>query len=226
MPVLPLHTARFVGDPVALVLAESRVAAEDAAECVAVDWAPLPAIADIDQAKAAAALVDTEVPGNRVSHQAFATPGLDAAFARADRIVETRFDQHRQTHVPLEPRGVLAIWDAGREQRRRPNEDAAAAADETRSLRAAHAEAQAQAFREMEQTRVMGLELMQARVQNAELKAEIRNRDAALQAKDAVIQGKEANLQVSAVALQSKDALAQAMHLSAIQEAFPAINIL
>jgi carbon-monoxide dehydrogenase large subunit len=116
MPVLPLQTARFVGDPVALALAESRVAAEDAAELVAVDWAPLPAIADIGQAKAAAALVDPEVPGNRVSHQAFSTAGLDAAFVRADRIVETRFGQHRQTHVPLEPRGVLAIWDAGREQ--------------------------------------------------------------------------------------------------------------
>ena len=116
MPVLPLQTARFVGDPVALVLAESRVAAEDAAELVAVDWVPLPAIAGIDQAKAAAALVDPDVPGNRVSHQVFSTPGLDAAFARADRIVETRFGQHRQTHVPLEPRGVLAIWDAGREQ--------------------------------------------------------------------------------------------------------------
>lgn len=116
MPVLPVTTARFVGDPVAVVLAENRVTAEDAAELVAVEWIPLPAIADIDQAKAAAALVDPDVAGNRVSHQAFSTPGLDAAFARADRIVETRFGQHRQTHVPLEPRGVLAIWDAGREQ--------------------------------------------------------------------------------------------------------------
>jgi carbon-monoxide dehydrogenase large subunit len=115
MPVLPVETARFVGDPVALVLAESRIAAEDAAELVEVAWDPLPAIADLAQARAAAALVDPAVPGNRVSRQAFATPGLDAAFARADRVVETRFGQHRQTHAPLEPRGVLAIWDAGRE---------------------------------------------------------------------------------------------------------------
>lgn len=115
MPVLPVETARFVGDPVAVVLAETRVAAEDAAELVAVDWQPLPAVADIAQAGAAAALVDPAVPGNRVSHQVFATAGLDAAFARADRVVETRFAQQRQTHAPLEPRGVLAIWNAGRE---------------------------------------------------------------------------------------------------------------
>lgn len=115
MPVLPVEAARFVGDPVALVLAETRIAAEDAAETVQVDWDPLPAIASIADAAAAAALVDPAVPGNRVSHQAFATAGLEAAFARADRVVETRFGQHRQTHVPMEPRGVLAIWDAGRE---------------------------------------------------------------------------------------------------------------
>ena len=115
MPVLPTDTARFVGDPVAVVLAETRAIAEDAAEQVQVDWDPLPAIADMTQAEAAPALVDPAVPGNRVSFQSFATPGLDAAFARADRIVETRFGQHRQTHVPLEPRGMLAIWDEGRD---------------------------------------------------------------------------------------------------------------
>jgi carbon-monoxide dehydrogenase large subunit len=112
MPVLPVQTARFVGDPVALVLAESRVTAEDAAELVLVDWKPMLAVARMGLA---APLVDPEVPDNRVSRQSFATPGLEAAFARADRVVTTRFGQHRQTHVPLEPRGVLAIWDPGRE---------------------------------------------------------------------------------------------------------------
>jgi carbon-monoxide dehydrogenase large subunit len=116
MPVLPVEAARFVGDPVAMVFAESRIAAEDAAELVRVDWQPLPAIASVSDAAAAGATpVDPAVPGNRVSHQTFATPGLGATFARADRVVQARFGQQRQTHVPLEPRGVLAIWDAGRE---------------------------------------------------------------------------------------------------------------
>ena len=65
-------------------------------------------------------------------------------------------------------RGQEEAGDALREQRRRPNEGAAAAADETRSLRAAHAEAQAQAFREMEHARVMGLELMQEKKEGEE----------------------------------------------------------
>jgi hypothetical protein len=80
-----------------------------------------------------------------------------------------------------------------------------------------HIEAQAAAFQGMDQTRVMGLELQQAKVQNAELKAEIKSRDASLQAKDAIIQGKDATLlakddalQASAAALQSKDAVIEA----------------
>jgi carbon-monoxide dehydrogenase large subunit len=115
MPVLPVEAARFVGDPVALVLAETRRAAEDAAELVEVAWDPLPAISSIAMAATPNAQpVDPALPGNRVSHQDFATAGLDAAFARADRIVQARFGQHRQTHAPLEPRGVMAIWDRGR----------------------------------------------------------------------------------------------------------------
>jgi aerobic carbon-monoxide dehydrogenase large subunit len=116
MPVLPTEEARFVGDPIALVLATSRALAEDAAERVAVAWEPLPAIASVAQARAPGApLVDASLASNRISFQSFATPGLDAAFARAPRIVEARFAQHRQTHAPLETRGILAEWDRGRE---------------------------------------------------------------------------------------------------------------
>lgn len=114
-PVLPAEIARFVGDPVALVLAETRTAAEDAAELVAVAWQPLPAVASIAAAAAPAApRVDPSLPSNRASFQGFATPGLDTAFGSAARVVESRFAQQRQTHVPLEPRGCLAIWDPGR----------------------------------------------------------------------------------------------------------------
>jgi len=88
-------------------------------------------------------------------------------------------------------RGQEEAGDALREQRRRPNEGAAAAADETRSLRAAHAEAQAQAFREMEQTRAMGLELMQAKADVAKLQAEAKLKDEVFQAKDESFKSKE-----------------------------------
>jgi carbon-monoxide dehydrogenase large subunit len=116
MPILPVEVARFAGDPVALVLAESRSAAEDAAECVGGGWDALPAVASAAAAAAPGApRVDPTLPDNRVSHQRFATPALDAAFARADRVVEARFGQHRQTHAPMEPRSCLALWDNGRQ---------------------------------------------------------------------------------------------------------------
>ncbi|MGH7104738.1 MAG: xanthine dehydrogenase family protein molybdopterin-binding subunit, partial [Acetobacteraceae bacterium] len=115
MPPLPLRDVRMVGDPVAVVIAESRVAALDAAEHVVVRWEVKEAVASIAAAARAHALVDPDVPGNLVSHQSFATPGLEAVFAAAPRVVTARFEQHRQTHVPMEPRGCIAIWDAGRE---------------------------------------------------------------------------------------------------------------
>lgn len=116
MPVLPVEAARFVGDPVALVLAETGRVAEDAAEQVEIEWDPLPAIASVaDAAASGAVLVDPVLPSNRVSQQSFVTPGLEAAFARADHVVQARFGQQRQTHVPMEPRSCLAIWDNGRQ---------------------------------------------------------------------------------------------------------------
>jgi carbon-monoxide dehydrogenase large subunit len=114
-PPMPVDRARFVGDPVAVVLATTRRAAEDAAELVAVDWDPLPAAASVTDAAAGTALVDPALPSNLVAEQAYATPGLEAAFARAAQVVEAQFGQQRQTHAPLEPRGCLARWDAGRE---------------------------------------------------------------------------------------------------------------
>ncbi len=116
MPPMPAAAVRMVGDPVAIVLAETQAAAEEAAERVAVAWEPTPAVASIEAAaRPGAPLVDPSVPGNLVSHQHYATSGLDAAFAAASRIVTARFAQPRQTHVPLEPRGCVALWDAGRE---------------------------------------------------------------------------------------------------------------
>ncbi|MGH7041817.1 MAG: xanthine dehydrogenase family protein molybdopterin-binding subunit [Acetobacteraceae bacterium] len=116
IPPMPAEAVRMVGDPVAIVLAETRVAATEAAELVAVTWAPTPAVASIEAAaRADAPRVDPAVPGNLVSHQRYATPGLTAAFATAPRIVTATFSQARQTHVPMEPRGCLASWDPGRE---------------------------------------------------------------------------------------------------------------
>jgi carbon-monoxide dehydrogenase large subunit len=115
MAPFPIDRVRFAGDLVACVVAASREAASDAAELIAVEYAALPAIADIDDAKRAdRPCVDAGLASNRVAHQTFAAGDVAAAKRAAARIVETRFAQHRQTHLPLEPRGCIAAWDRGR----------------------------------------------------------------------------------------------------------------
>ncbi len=115
MTTLPIDKVRFHGDPVAVVVATDRYVAEDAAELVEVDYDPLPCVADTDTALAAdAPLVDDTLPDNLVSHQSFSAGDPAARRADADRGVEARFGLHRHTHVPMETRGCLADWDAGR----------------------------------------------------------------------------------------------------------------
>jgi len=113
---MPLDTVRFQGDLVACVVATDRYVAEDAAERVIVEFAPLPVVTDMWQAlDAHAAQVDPMVPGNLVSHQTYSHGDPEAAKKRAFRVVEATFHQQRQTHVPIETRGCAALWDAGRD---------------------------------------------------------------------------------------------------------------
>jgi hypothetical protein len=96
----------------------------------------------------------------------------------------------------------------GRALRRRLDEGGAAVQDETRLLRA-HAEAQALAIQGMEQTRVIGEQLVQAKSRIAELTAEMKIKDAALQEKERLIQSNVVTIQSKDELLQSKDALLQ-----------------
>ncbi len=115
LPPFPVDKVRFVGDLVACVVAETRTGATDGAEAVVVDYAPLPAVPDIATARHSSSTpVDPEYQSNLISHQSFSAGDVEAAFAKAARVVEARFVQHRQTHAPIEPRGCIADWDAGR----------------------------------------------------------------------------------------------------------------
>jgi carbon-monoxide dehydrogenase large subunit len=116
MPTLPIDEVRFVGDPVACVVGESRYLAEDACELIDVTYEPLPAVTDAERAAdPGRPLVDEAVPDNVVYRGVFPHGDAEAAFAGADEIVEARFSQHRQTHAPLETRGCVASWSAGDE---------------------------------------------------------------------------------------------------------------
>lgn len=114
-PVLPVDEARFVGEPVAVVLATTAKAAADAAGLVHVEYEPLPAITDMERAlDPASPAVHASVPGNLVFQTTQRFGDVDRVFEAADVIVHGRFSSGRITAVPLEPRGCVAIPDATR----------------------------------------------------------------------------------------------------------------
>ena len=116
MEPFPTTIVRFDGDLVACVVAETAREAEDAAEHVEVDYAPLPGVASVSDAlRCGAPTVDAAVPGNLVSQQRGTAGDPDRRFAEAYRVVEARFHQARQTHAPLETRSCCAVWDVGQE---------------------------------------------------------------------------------------------------------------
>jgi carbon-monoxide dehydrogenase large subunit len=116
MATLPADKVRFAGDLVACVVGEDRYRVEDACARVEVDYTPLTPVVDPERAgDPGVCLVDETIPANRPYHGVFAHGDVEAALADADRVVEVRFHQGRQTHAPLEPRGCLASWLPGDE---------------------------------------------------------------------------------------------------------------
>lgn len=105
---------RYVGESVAIVIAEDRYVAEDAAELVMVDYDLLPVVIDPEDARRPdAPILFEHRDSNILEHVAFKTDGVDDAFARADRIVSGQFRSARITACPIEPRGVLARPEPG-----------------------------------------------------------------------------------------------------------------
>ncbi|HEU5307671.1 MAG TPA: molybdopterin cofactor-binding domain-containing protein, partial [Acidimicrobiia bacterium] len=103
---------RFVGDPVAIVVAASRAAAEDACEQVDVTYEPLSAVVDVDAAVDLDAPAVFEEVGHNLmfeGHWVYGDP--DARFAAAPRTGRWRFTQHRQCNAPLEGRAGVVDHD-------------------------------------------------------------------------------------------------------------------
>ena len=117
METIPVTKVRFAGDLVACVIAENRYIAEDAAGLVDVEFEPLTPHLDMFSAQAATEdPVDPDLPHNLHTHQTKVYGDVAGAFADADRVVEARFRSPRLTHVPIEPRGVVAHWEQGRRE--------------------------------------------------------------------------------------------------------------
>ncbi|HEU5321367.1 MAG TPA: xanthine dehydrogenase family protein molybdopterin-binding subunit [Methylomirabilota bacterium] len=104
--------ARHVGEIVAMVVADSRYRAEDAAERIEVEWEPEPAAVDMVAAAAPGApLVHPEWGTNVALAFRHAVGDADAAFAAADVVVRDTYRIQRYVGMPLETRGVVAVWD-------------------------------------------------------------------------------------------------------------------
>src|SRR5881398_591629 len=105
---LAIDKARYAGDGVAVVVAETRGEARDAAELVSVAYEPLPAVVDPEQALAdGAPIVHDEFGTNRCYAWKLAAGEVDDEFANADVTVKERYRQQRLIPNAIEPRGVL-----------------------------------------------------------------------------------------------------------------------
>jgi len=109
-PVLARGKVRYAGEPVALVVAESRAVAEDAAELVDVEYEPLEPVLGPRTAGAGALLHD-HVAGNALVRWAKTTGDVEGAFAAADRVVAQSFQIPRLVAAPIEARGAIARHD-------------------------------------------------------------------------------------------------------------------
>jgi carbon-monoxide dehydrogenase large subunit len=112
--LLPTDKARYVGEAVAMVVAETKAQALDAAEAVLIDYEPLPVVTDTAAAaEPGAPKIWGKLPDNVPIDTAFGDRRTtEAAFANADHVVSMTFDIGRVTGVPLEPRAALGAFDA------------------------------------------------------------------------------------------------------------------
>ena len=101
----------YTGEPVVMVVADSRAEAEDAAEVIDVTFTPEPAATDLEFAISGAVCAhegDTTNLFDQTTSDGFST--VDAAIAASPRVFSERIEQHRYVHSPMETRGLVAEW--------------------------------------------------------------------------------------------------------------------
>jgi 2-furoyl-CoA dehydrogenase large subunit len=110
---LAVERVRYVGEPVVLVVAESRYIAEDAAELISIDYAPLQAVVDpLAACEKSAPLIHAQAETNEVSVRKFSYGDTEAAFAKADRRIVMTTEFPRLSFTPIECYVVVAEHNA------------------------------------------------------------------------------------------------------------------
>jgi carbon-monoxide dehydrogenase large subunit len=113
---LAIDDVRFVGDPVAVVVADSRYIAEDACELVDVDYEPLPPLVDYRRAAEHPPIHPDLADNVSWALQSPDDPALDAAFVAAEHVFVETIRAGRVTNVPMETRGIVADWRPGADE--------------------------------------------------------------------------------------------------------------
>ena len=109
---LAYDKVRYVGEPIAFVVATSRYVAEDALDLIEVEYDPLPPVVTLEQAvQPEAPLLHEDAGTNVCAHYTQHVGNVDDAFARAAHVFTERFVVDRGTAAPMECRGVVAEWD-------------------------------------------------------------------------------------------------------------------
>lgn len=110
-PMLAKDKVRYVGEPVALVLAESQALAEDALALIDLEIEPLPAVVDCKTSRKCDVKLFDEADSNVAATFFGAFGDVDGAFKSAAVVVRDEFSTQRQTALPMETRGLVAEWD-------------------------------------------------------------------------------------------------------------------
>ena len=111
-PILPVHKISYVGQPLAVVVADSAAEAEDLAESVQIEIETATPLTDLDLTiLSGAALAHDDVADNIIVQGKVRTDGLDRAFREAAEVVEIDIRSHRQSAMPLETRGGIAAYE-------------------------------------------------------------------------------------------------------------------
>jgi aerobic carbon-monoxide dehydrogenase large subunit len=115
--VLSKDEVCHVGEPLGLVLAESRHVAEDAVNAIFAQIEPLPTVVDPRQGLAEdSPLARTDCPSNFVGHSIVGYGDTEEAFAAAKHVIRRRFHLHKGGGHSIEPRGILARWERSARQ--------------------------------------------------------------------------------------------------------------
>src|SRR5262245_17228792 len=110
---IAVDRVRYVGEPVAVVVAADRYLAEDALELIETDFEPLPAMVDPRQAMEASTLLHQGLTSNVVSERSFRYGDPEGAFARAAHRIAVEISYPRNSCTPIETYGVIAEYEPG-----------------------------------------------------------------------------------------------------------------